>query len=392
MTHFINGRILRRCFAAWIVCIGLTLLSPTLGLGNSVTTTYNSLPSNACSEETKCCIQFNITIDESTDEFIIKLLSDVSGASDTCFDWDCFEDQVQNIGGTFTYIGNGHFRITFNPARNSGNYTLYLCPKFRSSTCILDWTAMTWDSKLSGTENDGGTEPLYNCNAGNCDGDCDILRVYAADGMVFCLTRMQNFTASSVTMTFTPQLQGCNDIRDFPPCWGSPNVDNLSVPGSTIITWTLPLIGCDDLDPCEQFCVKIGSCAPPNTNNFTVSMTADPNGNTCSTRTVVMKPTADGGTRVEYSDGEVQNFPNPLTRANAFKTKIPFTAKHSGEVLLRLINSAGSTVLTQSMTVGEAGPNYFDFSAEDLAPGTYCYVVESPVGVAVVSKTMLVIK
>jgi hypothetical protein len=47
--------------------------------------------------------------------------------------------------------------------------------------------------------------------------------------------------------------------------------------------------------------------------------------------------------------------------------------------------------LTSSQSV-QKGENAFELSVEDLMPGTYLYVVESPAGVPIVKQTMVVIK
>lgn len=363
---------------------------------NSLETIYNPGTSTDCGDE-RCCWEFDFQVDQSTDELIVQLLSDPLGASDNCIDWTCFANQ---FGGTITYtkLGTGRFKLTFNPAITSGQVLFTLCPLRDSTGCNNVWTGYEWETTSGGSTNDNGFGVLNNCNGTNCDASCDGFSVFTSGVQTFCFHRFQATEATTITMTFNPGLDACHELgMDY-----TKNNNDFDAPGATVqfgpvvgvppyttLTFTAPAIGGDGIDPCESFCVTLPICQPATTT--TVTMTGSPNASTCSTKIAALKPTGDGGYEVTQADGTVQNFPNPVTSNSSFKTKIPFDSQTEGLALLRVYSTTGKLELTQSFNAMK-GENHFELSAVDLPRGTYYYVVESPIGVPIVNKTMVVIK
>jgi flagellar hook assembly protein FlgD len=86
-----------------------------------------------------------------------------------------------------------------------------------------------------------------------------------------------------------------------------------------------------------------------------------------------------------------QNYPNPLSSANAFRTTIPFSAP-AGLAIITITDASGRVVHSSEKAITTPGLNSFEFSGEQLPAGTYYYRIESPKGVTIVEKTMLLVK
>lgn len=88
-----------------------------------------------------------------------------------------------------------------------------------------------------------------------------------------------------------------------------------------------------------------------------------------------------------------QNFPNPVTSANDFKTMIPFSVEGTGVAEIIVTNAKGDVVLRDDMDVMTSGKHFFFFTGKELPAGSYYYQIQFPKGEKViVQRSLLIVK
>lgn len=83
---------------------------------------------------------------------------------------------------------------------------------------------------------------------------------------------------------------------------------------------------------------------------------------------------------------QIGNFPGMNFRCAYF-----WDTAH-GIASIRVVDATGKEVLRDNEEVTFAGTHFFYFTANKLPAGTYYYTIEFPQGVAIASKTMLVVE
>lgn len=383
----------------WLRCMTLALIAlavlPLVASGSDFLSEHNQGYYDDCGTEDQCCLKLTFTATRATETLTFKVLSDNPNADPDCFDWGCLETQT---GGT--YLGNGEFEVTFY---SNGTYTFWLCPNPGDEACAREFSAIDWESVGNAPVNNFGVFGLYwNCGgASECGQTCDIVKVYDnGTNIVICVTRNQSSSTDEIKLKFSPPLGACNDPSiGYPRMTWPSNWTKSGVSNSDSLVFTPISSPAHDLQACRTWCMSIPKCVP--TQNHTVKVITDDEytSDQCNQNfSYSFKIAADGnvylpdGTRAPSESGELHNFPNPLTTESSFKTTIPFTADVVGEAKITIFNEAGQIVTTETMEVTTVGKHFFYFSGATLPAGSYYYTIESPLGVAKVKRSLLIVK
>jgi hypothetical protein len=67
-------------------------------------------------------------------------------------------------------------------------------------------------------------------------------------------------------------------------------------------------------------------------------------------------------------------------------------ATDGGDARINLFDVAGKLVHSETSTFAGNGKHFFYFTATALPSGTYYYTIESPLGVTIVKRSMLIVK
>jgi hypothetical protein len=374
----------------------LLVLCPILWTSSLHATTISaSVVAPSCGDEADCCLEFTINFTQATDEIIIDL---VGSGSDDCFKWDCYEAQDNPPTDDLSNPANGKMTVTFSPPRSSGSYSFKLCGPV---SCWNNWSGFSWETKLSGTSVETGLSALPRCGSiQGCGGDCSPTKIYNNGGFIdICYTNNTGASVCTLKVVITPALQDCNFepsgpgqipyVRYLHPglvfsSWqhvGNP-------PTSTELTFTA-LNGSHCIDDCQQACFRLKACPDTARIIHTIKVT-DPSNDTCATSPSTPFKAAQGhrGPAIVVE----QNYPNPITSDNWYRTVIPFTTSAEGVAVITVTNESGAIVFSQQQEITAKGRHAFYFSGESLPSGTYFYRIESPRGVMIVEKTMLIVK
>ncbi len=164
-------------------------------------------------------------------------------------------------------------------------------------------------------------------------------------------------------------------------------IDVVKAPGSSAS------IGC-----CEEMVVKVcyEDCTQP-FEPFSLLWRSTANGVTITdslqwiTFPESMKPLDVKNSRRILPPSE-QNYPNPLTHTNDFRTMIPYVTEGTGTAEITITNAKGDVMINDEMDVNEPGKHFFYFSGKQLPAGTYYYQIQFPKGRVIVQRTMLIVK
>lgn len=354
----------------------------------------------------ECCIKFTFTATRAPETVTFDLLKE-SGlpAYISCFDTDCVKNQgiTLNIDGDDT-----SFSFT---ADNNGSYSFYFCPEPGKGACAMLFSAFQWISvpDLGGLSEYGEGGISWNCAGGptTCDSLCDKIKVYNnGTNIVFCVTRQQSSPMTQMEVRFSPPLQDCNiaynpggtgwsgPFISYPSTWWNQSSDRteyfLFRPQGTETAI---------MEPCQTFCFSIPFCDGDSLDReVTIISNNDPQASADCNQEVnyTFKITTDGaylpnGQRAPDLSATEPNYPNPLNSSNDFKTMIPFEAQTDGDAVIIVRDQAGHEVVTDWMEVTR-GKHFFFFTGDNLPAGTYYYSIESPKGVLIVQRTMLIVK
>jgi hypothetical protein len=146
------------------------------------------------------------------------------------------------------------------------------------------------------------------------------------------------------------------------------------------------------IDDCQTACFRIKACTSPDVPIAHTISVADPsNPDPCTPApSTSFKPIQRTG-ESNIAHGEA-NYPNPITVETWYKTTIPFVTYSIGTAVITILNESGQLVFHEAQEITAKGRHAFYFSGERLPTGKYYYRIESPKGVPVVERTMLIVK
>ena len=398
--------------ASCLLLVQLIFVSSAFGQGSALSAT--AVHSNLCPPGFHCCQLLTFTAGVATDELDIQLPFP-STLDPTCWNWGCANN---TLGITPTALfdnstpqkQNGwHFK--FNPSLAAGKtIQIMLCPVDGREDCAYAWTSLNWTS-YSGTppvviaSGTAGILPCQNNSSVLCP-SCDQVDIYNPNVCYerLCVTRHWPTSNSTTGRTFilhiVPGLTACNKVASGSNCpYPVITIDQTEYPGASFTeqdgppgpngapTYTnLTLSYTGDLGGCETFCINIPKCNPAVSHTVVVNNPDDPH--PCAAVTAAFK-TVGGPDPIITAE----NFPNPLTRANQFKTVIPFEiGQNGGDARVSVINDAGKLVYQDVQTFAGSGKHFFYFTGEQLPSGKYFYTIESPIGAVIVKKSLLIVK
>ncbi|HYM21385.1 MAG TPA: T9SS type A sorting domain-containing protein [Candidatus Kapabacteria bacterium] len=146
------------------------------------------------------------------------------------------------------------------------------------------------------------------------------------------------------------------------------------------------------IDACSGFCVNIPMCNPK--VHYTVWITDDNDKGAPTPCTP--HPSMDFKRIANPSSSPTQgesNYPNPVTQENQFKTTIPFLMpSDGGDAKINIFDVSGRLIHTETMSFSGNGKHFFYFTATDVPTGSYTYTIESPLGVTIVQRNLLIVK
>jgi hypothetical protein len=348
----------------------------------------------------------------------------------TCWDLNCLQNDPMPIidgngqafaGATVNTTAPNLITVTFNPPQN-GPITFYIhvCPTLPCDQSPVGQNVgyttnanVTWppgsnpaQAPLTGLTqvppcplgSDGSFCPwcnfteLHHSNYRGQDGRC-------FDQLCFTLGSHSGPSNGPFIITINPPLTPRTTCSASPDC--APNLpnsvysfDNRFGPpitndgGATwTVTMTQPAL---PIQPCETFCLEVPACDPPVYRSVQIVDAGNPN-NTCTpTPVVAFKPI---GVLPDNLRAQEANYPNPLSRSNDFKTTIPFEmASDGGDARISVFDEAGKAIHTETMSFSGSGKHFFYFTASELPAATYYYTIESPLGVKIVARKLLVVK
>ena len=401
-----NGRSLR-CLLCVIV-LSLMSVASTRSIGQSIKTSTTATIT-PCSNLTDgpCCYIITFTSGPNPTNSL-----ELQFSQPGCWDWTCFEAQY-GAGNRVGLPGSGDYIFTGTPLIGAYPATIqyHICPL---STC----TNLGLVTAIS-TDN-GGVQSKQSWGFDGCGGgstwcpDCDFTNLQNDgfyNGDCFdraCFTKRSGAATSHgpFRVHFIPAWTPCNQPTY---AWGSPTGGDHGAPcgsdqptplgpdGWTITTYSTgdsmdftPPGGLDGaIQACSGFCIDIPECSPPVHYTVWIEDVSDP-GHDCTPHpSMNFKRSA-----ANVSDaGGATNFPNPVTGTTEFKTTIPFElASDGGDAKIRIFDESGKVVHSEISSFAGSGSHFFYFTAKDLPAGKYFYTIESPLGVTIVKRNLLVVK
>lgn len=409
----VNQKLLRnmlKMFASCLLMAQLIFVSSAFGQGASLGTT--AVYSDQCPTAIHCCQLITFTAGGNTDHLSIQV---TGGVDPSCWNWGCQKSNpAANVAFTTKATGDG-WDITFgpNPLGIGQTVQIMLCPVDNKEACAYAYTSITWSADLVGPPpipQGNGTTPILGCTGTNdimCP-TCDRVDMTTPNTCYerFCITRhwpVSNLTSGKTfVLRIKPKLKPCNITQTGCPVT-SIQMDNTEFPGWTANnpvdgtlpngdTYTdIPLTHTGDLGGCGTVCINIPKCHDPNapsnpiTHTVTVNNPDDPY--PCNPVSAAFKTV---GTTQTIT---AENFPNPLTRTNQFKTTIPFElSQNGGSAKISIINVDGKTVYQDVQEFAGSGKHFFYFTGEQLPSGKYFYTIESPIGTVIMNKSLLIVK
>ncbi len=407
LTSQLSGRTLLRLL---LVFFCLCSLQITQGYAANLIDVRPIHSTNCDNGTQQCCYDIHITLDGTTDG-----LADFTPFSPNCWNWTCFNSQsvtISNDGsgatGTLSKImSNGiqtGFSISFSTAPSAGaTVDLLLCPKDPlPAGCTIVGQTFSWHTSNGGVLNGSGSGTFNACGdfVADCLG-CDQTIIYRPDDchQNVCYKRRATSGAGthSFRFHFDPCLASCTPSCNPPYTSSDPSIATTCYSISTIHR----VGGCIDyidVSPnpscstalCDEICLSIPTCGTR--NNITVKAVDLSDSLNCSPNP---KGTFKIGTGKLDNSGFVQgesNYPNPVTSASNFKTVVPFSIPVSSEARIIFVDQTGKVVHTESQNFEGAGKHFFYLTASDLPSGSYYYTIESPLGVPIVKRNLLIVK
>ncbi len=399
-----------KMLASCLVIAQLIFISSAFGQGSTLNAT--AVNSNLCPTAFHCCQLITFTaVGGNTDHLSIQV---TGGVDPTCWNWGCFTNTLGGQARATTKGTGDGWDITFNPALTNGQTVqIMLCPVDNKEACAYAYTSITWSADLAGTPptpRGNGTAGISGCSGSNdimCP-SCDRVDMTTPNTCYerFCITRhwpVSNLTSGhTFVLRIKPKLKPCNitqtgcpvtsiqmDNTEFPNWTAAPPVDGILPNGDTYTDIRLDYTG--DLGGCGTVCLNIPKCHDPNapndpiTHTVTVNNPDDPH--PCNPVSAAFKKV--GATQTITAE----NFPNPLTRTNQFKTTIPFElSQNGGSAKISIINVDGKTVYQDVQEFAGSGKHFFYFTGEQLPSGKYFYTIESPIGTVIMNKSLLIVK
>jgi hypothetical protein len=384
--------------------------------GQPVTVTIEPVFSDACGGTFHCCQQITVTVNnfQYTDFTLDLGTNNGTNPSKSCWDWSC----AKTSAGVITAAGPP-LTIKFTPPIQAVNtFQIIICPSANSDNCAYDWTTFTWtmmdnSGAFPPGPPQGGSlniNPCPNTDPGTACTGCDRLLVNSNNQCYtqFCIKEKYIPSAGegqSFNVYFLPPLPplpcqtDCsteNIFGDGNNQLGTPTAVTIQ-PGNqpaTLITVTpnQPLLGC------QTTCFSIPKCVPLQMYQVTIVDPNDPSAqwHACSEQTqiIAMKETQPVNSIPGTNNGASEsNYPNPLTSALDFRTSIPFMmTNNGGDAKVSVFDESGKIIYTDISTFAGSGRHFFFFTGKDLPAGKYFYSIESPLGVTIVERTLLIVR
>ncbi len=411
-----SGRTLR-CLLLLLV-VGLSTIASKESNGQTLTTHTRAIPAPCPNTDNPCCYNLVFTGGPNNLATIRFQFS-----NPTCWDFNaCFLNQFPP-GTTWILNGPGDYTISFIPPIPAFPVVTiwWIC---MLPTCVGAPGSVTW----TGSDGSNGIAFFGNCSGGTHGeppGPCPTCNQtelqfagyydYANAGCFdrACFTKRLGAAPSMgpFRVHFTPPWSPCpqpavqwtHHWPDGTTTYGPPcNPDNRPTPtgpdGS--IATPHPVAGgippydyidfilTSPIEECSGFCINIPQCEPRIHYTVEIEDLSDP-GHDCAP-----PPSMDfkkGIVSVTTSAGQT-NFPNPVTEANQFKTTIPFEIANEGSAKISIFDATGKVIHTEISTFAGSGKHFFYFTATDVPTGSYFYTIESPLGVTIVKKSLLIVK
>jgi hypothetical protein len=412
--------------------------------------TYNSVLSEAginssnCGYET-CCAKFHFVVgneyagnpnDGTMNEIEIELKywNDDPMAEDDCWNWDCFSSNLNLTITAWPYwkdaiapvvishtINHTTHKIVIKfdkPLHDSAEFEFILCPNQGMEYCAFAWSSCDWISKLYNPNYPGSGDPYTDDHVHDGGSNISICHDYL--GCISCDSTWIGGSDPGTPSCWVDvcfQVAGTDPTGDIIVRFGSPvpfytdliNPDypcaGLAPPygwDTTLYTHgnganrrvdsirLKPTTWGHYLRPCNTLCLRL----PKNTTvSRLITMDAVDNGfPPCGAPPVVTFKESENNDGLSGVKNSMQNFPNPLKEDNNFNTMIPFVMPATGEAVLSIFDISGKVVHTEVSEFSGSGKHFFFLSGRDLPSGNYYYIIESPKGMVIVKKKMLVIK
>ncbi len=348
---------------------------------------------------TQCCLEVVVTIPMGS------TLSDfqfyMSGGTpppdaNACWDFSCAGSNASpqahlTVTNPRTYVtANDGMSFHYSTAlAGPATFQFMLCPL---AGCSSNWSTMHYRTATTGA--------FTAYSNGGCSGDsptcpsCDEVDLYTGGPCYeeICLTK--HWPGGSPITTFTLHF---NPALPNYPCTptgcaaASPSLDAgssgwaVGLPTNGGADLTVTAIPPNSLDACQTICIDIPKCDPV---SRTVTVTTD---GSCTTGAVATFKIS-GTDPTTISKDNLQNYPNPLSDKNQFKTTIPFQIAGSGDAKISIFDETGRKVYTDVQNFYGSGSHFFYFTGEQLPAGKYFYTIESPLGAVIVKQSLLIVK